>query len=305
MNNMLNAQKLQKFYAGKNILVTGGCGFIGSHVAEKLTHLGARVTILDDLSTGSLKNIQDVKNKVTFWQGDVTDFDTCAIATKNKDIIFHLAAFISVPHSFIDPTLCHKVNVDGTFNILQAARQNNVSRVIFSSSAAVYGPHEGVCSEKTACNPTSPYGFSKLIGEYYCMQYRTNFNLSTVALRYFNVWGARQNSDGPYSSAVAQFSQKMKQNKPITIFGDGKQTRDFVSVGDVADANILLGMHAPQLKESVFNIASGKSITILNLIDELKKQFPDYTGSIQFAPARSGDVFSSQADCSRYYQLFG
>lgn len=291
-------------YKNMPVLVTGGCGFIGSYVAEKLVEHGAHVTILDDLSTGSLKNIKNIKHDVTFIQESITNYTACLIATKNKKIIFHLAAFISVPESIKKPLLCHHINVDGTFNLLEAARINTVDRFIFSSSSAVYGKHEGACSEKTACNPESPYGFSKQIGELYCKQYAHNFGLKTVALRYFNVFGDRQNPNGNYAAVVAKFKQQMEQNMPITIFGDGSQTRDFIPVEQVANANLTVAMlDTDQMNGNIFNIATGKNISLRSLIEQLKTHFPSYNQPIHFAKGRPGDIQHSQANCSKYYHI--
>lgn len=294
---------MELFYKNLPVLVTGGCGFIGSHIVTELVSLGANVTILDNLSTGSLANIEHVKNKVTVIQKSITDKNACIEAAHGKKVIFHLAAFISVPQSMEQPYLCHEINVDGTVNMLEAARINSVERFVFSSSAAVYGFANGTCSEQTPTDPQSPYGFSKLIGEYYCKQYALNFGIKTAILRYFNVWGERQNPNGSYAAVVAKFMDQMKHNAPITIFGDGKQTRDFVPVRKVAHANLILSMLAPANAGQIFNIGTGTSITLLELIDQLKKQFPSYTGDIIFAPTRSGDLKYSAANCSKYYSL--
>ena len=291
---------LEAFYKDVPVLVTGGCGFIGSHIVQKLVDLGAHVTILDDLSTGSLANIEETKNKVTVIVGTITDYETCLLATKDKKIVFHLAAFISVPQSIEAPKECYDINVNGTLNLLEAARTHNVERFIFSSSAAVYGPTDTLCTEETSLNPQSPYGYSKLIGELYCQQYAKNFGMNTVILRYFNVWGERQSPNGAYAAVVAKFVNQMRENLPITIFGDGQQTRDFVPVKEVAHANLKLGMMAHAIPGQLFNIATGKSVTLLELIDQLKKDFPYYKHSINFAPVRSGDIKSSRADCSKY-----
>lgn len=298
--------KLKTFYQNKKVLVTGGCGFIGSHIAKKLVELGAHVTIMDNLSTGFIHNIETITDQINLLELDVRQPDNCLQATQNQDVIFHLAAFISVPDSIKKPDTCYKNNVEGTFNMLHAAHMNNVKKFIFSSSAAVYGPYEGICSENsTPCKPNSPYGFSKLIGEQLCAQYRTNFNIATVALRYFNVWGAGQNPSGAYAAVVAKFSENMAHNLPITIFGDGMQTRDFVHVSKIAEANLLLGMLADTKNtHSTFNIGTGTSINLLELIDKLKAQFPEYDQPIQFLPARLGDVQHSSADCTQYQSLF-
>lgn len=295
---------MEQFYRGKNVLVTGGCGFIGSHIAEKLVDLGAHVTILDDLSTGFLHNIESIKNKVTLIIASITDPNICKNTTKNKDIIFHLAAFISVPQSVEEPLVCHNVNINGTLNLLEAARINNVQRFVFSSSSAVYGSTNDIAKETDPCIPTSPYGMSKRVGELYCQQYAQHYGLKTICLRYFNVYGPRQDPNGPYAAVVAKFTYQMKHNLPITIFGDGKQTRDFIPVTDVANANLQCGMlNADLMNGQPFNIATGQSINLFELIELLKQQFPNYTEQILFGPPRPGDTKDSQADCSKYFSL--
>ena len=292
---------MKTYYKNLKILVTGGAGFIGSHISEKLISLGAKVTVLDNLSTGSLKNI---KNDVNFIHGDISDIDTCLSATKNQDLVFHLAAFISVPLSLQDPSLCHKINVNGTFNILNTSKINKVKRVIFSSSSAVYGNQEKTCTEEMPCNPESPYGFSKLMGELYCKQFFINFNLETVILRYFNVYGARQNPNGEYAAVSVKFKNLMQQNLPITIFGDGLQTRDFTPVEKVVEANLLLGsLSREKVTCKTFNVATGKSVHMIARIELLKKDFPYYNKKILFAPERSGDIKQSNAHSSKINAL--
>ena len=299
----METQTMHTFYKDLPCVITGGCGFIGSHVATELVHLGAHVTIIDDLSTGNLENIAHIKDRVNFIQASITNSAACLDATKDAAIIFHLAAFISVPQSMEQPYLCHAINIDGTMNILEAARVNGVKRVVFSSSSAVYGNAEDLCSELTPCNPESPYGYSKLIGELYCQQYAKNFGINTVILRYFNVWGDRQNPNGSYAAVVAKFMQQMRHNLPITIFGDGLQTRDFVPVAQVVQANLKLGMLAHTIPGNIFNVATGKSITLLDLVNQLKNDFPHYQGNINFAPARQGDLKYSMAQCKKYYSV--
>lgn len=293
--------QLANFYNNKNVLVTGGCGFIGSHIVELLVSFGAHVTILDDLSTGSLNNINNVKEHVHLIQGSIIDPKICRIATTHQHIIFHLAAFTSVPDSVARPEICHTINVDGTFNILNAARLNHVQRCIFSSSSAVYGKTMEISRETDQCSPTSPYGASKLIGEILCSQFSKNYGIKTIYLRYFNVYGPRQNPNAQYAAVVAKFSDCMSKNQPLVIFGDGKQTRDFVHVMDVAHANLIAGMLLDErTNDQAYNIASGKSINLFELISNLKKQFPDYQESILFKPARPGDVLHTQADCKKF-----
>lgn len=298
-NNMVYEQ-----YKNKNVLVTGGCGFIGSHLVEKLVELGAHVTILDDLSTGNLENIIAVKDFVTFIKGDITNLQTCILATQGQEIIFHLAAFISVAKSVADPVTCHTINVTGTQHMLEAARINNVQKFVTSSSAATYGTSEHINVETNKLHPESPYGMSKVINELYCQQYSLLYNLQTVCLRYFNVYGKRQDPHGPYAGAMAAFVHRLENNLPIIIFGNGLQTRDFVPVAKVVDANIRCAMLNKELMDGqAFNIASGESISILNLAYKLKAQYPNYTESITFGPARPGDPKCCAADCTKYNTL--
>ncbi len=292
---------MKKFYAGLPVLVTGGAGFIGSHITHQLVELDAQVTVMDNLATGFLDNLAPLQKQITFVQASVTDFDACLQATQGKNIIFHLAAQVSVPESVEAPQLCHQVNVNGTYNLLEAARLNHVPRFVFSSSAAVYGAHAGICTEETPCHPTSPYGTSKLVGELLCQQYTTNYGLLTACLRYFNVFGDRQNPNGAYAAVVARFHHCMKHNQPITIFGDGTQTRDFIPVADVAHANLTLGMQdATAMNGRPFNIATGRSISLLELIEQLKAEFPHYQHPLTFLPARRGDIQHSGARVNRW-----
>jgi UDP-glucose 4-epimerase len=299
------AHQLAQFYKDRPVLVTGGCGFIGSHVAQLLVSYGANVTILDDLSTGFEHNIAHIQEHVTFIKGSITDRDTCLQATQGQTVIFHLAAFTSVPDSVARPQVCHEINVNGTFNILDAARINKVERLVLSSSSAVYGQAEGISCETDPCQPLSPYGYSKLIDELLCQQFSKNYGIITTLLRYFNVYGPRQNPYAQYAAVVAKFSDSMKDNKPLTIFGDGTQTRDFVEVNQVAHANLIAGMRSDQSTSGdAFNIASGKSINLFELIDQLKEKFPDYSAPITFKEARAGDVLHTGANCTKFNQRF-
>jgi nucleoside-diphosphate-sugar epimerase len=287
------------FYNNKNVLITGGAGFIGSHIATALHGLNARITILDNLSAGSLENLAGLHNKITFIKGDITDKATCLSATKNIDTVFHCAAFISVPDSFTHPHTCYTTNIEGTRILLEACKENAVKNFVFSSSAAVYGNKNTVCKETDAPNPQSPYAESKLKGEQLCALYGSQGAMSIASLRYFNVFGERQNETSQYAAAIAQFTHCMKYERPITIFGNGKQTRDFVSVKAVAHANLLAGS-VPNIKGEVFNIASGSSITLFELIRTLRSTIKPRRLSIQFKPARKGDILHSKADCSKF-----
>jgi len=297
--------KAKQFYADKAVLVTGGCGFIGSHIVEQLLKHGARVTVIDNLSTGFEKNIASFKNKITLIKKSITDPSACDQAVAGAEVVFHLAAYTSVPGSVSNPALCHQINVDGTFNLLKAASQHGVKRFVFSSTSSVYGPREDRCCETdTHLNPSSPYGATKLMGELYCKQFSLLFNVPCVMLRYFNVFGPRQNPDSQYAAAVAKFRQRMERNEPITIFGDGTQTRDFVHVEEVALANLIVGM-APQesVNSQIYNIGTGKSISILELSESLKKEYPHYNHETQFAPARDGDVPHTQMSADKFNAL--
>jgi len=292
-------------YKDMSVLVTGGCGFIGSHLVEKLVESGAHVTILDNLSSGNKENIEKVKDRVLYIYGDITDFETCLQATKNQHIVFHLAAFLSVPGSMENPFDCHNTNVIGTQNILEAARINNIKRFVFSSTCAAYGESEYKCREDDKPAPASVYGFSKLIGEIHCKEYAQIFDMETVIMRYFNVYGPRQNPHGCYAGVIAKFTYNMEHDLPIIIFGDGTQTRDYVPVSNVIEANLLLGIcDKSYIQGEIFNIGIGKSTSILELIDILKKQYPCYQKDPVFMPARPGDVKYITADCSKYNQLY-
>jgi UDP-N-acetylglucosamine/UDP-N-acetylgalactosamine 4-epimerase len=292
---------MKHFYSGLPVLVTGGAGFIGSHLTHKLVELGAQVTVIDNLTTGFLDNLAPVLPSITFVQASVTDLEACLQVTQGQQIIFHLAAQVSVPESVERPQLCHHVNVNGTFNMLEAARLNKVPRFIFSSSSAVYGAYDGICSEDTPCNPTSPYGTSKLIGEYLCRQYTANYEVKSACLRYFNVYGERQNHNGTYAAVIAKFQQCMCTNQPITIFGDGTQTRDFIPVEEVVKANLTIGMQKDSVLDgSPCNIATGRSMSLLELIEQLKADYPTYHHPITFQPARAGDIKHSGAQARRW-----
>jgi UDP-N-acetylglucosamine/UDP-N-acetyl-alpha-D-glucosaminouronate 4-epimerase len=297
-------QIMKTFFYNRPVLVTGGAGFIGSHLVEKLVELGAYVTVLDDFSTGSLENLASVSDAITIQRASITDRAACLQATKGASVVFHLAAFISVPDSLHNPLQCYEINVQGTLNLLEACRINNVTRFVFSSSAAVYGSGHELCAEDSATTPESAYGTSKLIGEFLCQQYARNFGLKTICLRYFNVFGDRQNPQGSYAGVVAKFKDQMRNNYPITIFGNGQQTRDFIPVGNVVAANLNLALLADgEMTGQAYNIATGTSITLLELVELLKKDFPTYQEPVRFLPARAGDIQRSAANCQKYYRV--
>ncbi len=295
-------ESLQKFYDKKRVLVTGGAGFIGSHLVEKLVSLGARVTVFDNFSTGSLTNLKSVVHAINIIYADVRSPYSCLRATANQEIVFHLAAFISVPESFQNPQLCYNVNIDGTNNILAGCEKNNVKTFIYSSSSAVYGNKNTLCSEIDPLDPQSPYAISKHKGELATKHYFQTYRLNTAILRYFNVYGPRQNPHGSYAAVVAKFTQQLLAQKPLTIFGDGKQTRDFIHVSKIVEANLMVAMHN-NLHGDIYNVGTGKSMNLLQLIDHLEKELNIKRTTIMFLPARQGDITNSQANCEKYQKL--
>jgi len=325
-------------------LVTGGAGFIGSHIVDALIGQGHEVVVLDNFSTGKRENL--IVNPTQLVEGDIRDADICLEAAKGCDGIFHEAALVSVPDSINRPRDNHEINITGTLNVLEAARANGIKRVVFASSAAIYGDNPELPKrEDMLPEPKSPYALAKLTGEGYLNVYAECFGLETVALRYFNVFGLRQDPTSMYSGVISIFSERIKKGLPITIYGDGQQTRDFVNVKDVVQAN-LLAMNvqsvqnveivkrdsdpaAPTLNEAggrfdepqsgvsttstfneakgrfnVFNIATGKTTSLLELLDTLEA----ITGNRvdrSFYPSRSGDIQHSLADISNVLNVLG
>jgi len=281
----------------KKVVVTGGAGFIGSNLAKKLAP-DNKTIVVDDLSTGYIKNIQDDidKNQITFVKGSITDLDLLKEVFKNVDYVFHQAAIPSVPRSVKDPILSNHANVNGTLNVLVAAHYNNVKKVVYASSSSVYGdtPTLPKKEEMTPC-PLSPYAVSKLAGEYYCKVFTGVYNLKTVALRYFNVYGPKQDPDGEYAAVIPKFIMKILDDKSPVVFGDGKQTRDFSFIDDVVQANILA---AEGTACGVFNIAGGERITI-NALAGLIMKIADKKIDIEYKDPRTGDIKHSLADISK------
>jgi nucleoside-diphosphate-sugar epimerase len=293
------------FYKNKKIVVTGGAGFIGSNLVEALVYLGARVTVIDNLRTGKIENLATVASEIAFIQGDIRDKELCIKGLTNADIVFHLAAQVSVPESMNNPDECFEINVTGTFNLLEAARKHTIKRFLFSSSCAVYGEKNEPCIETMSCAPTSPYAYSKLLAEQLCQQYSRIFKVPTICFRYFNVFGFRQDPSSEYAGVVAKFNDKMLKNEPITIFGDGSQSRDFVPVSQIVQTNLEAAQLADTFcKGEPINVATGESTSILELFNDYKKITPWYTHKPEYAPARIGEVKQSQADCTRYRKLF-
>ena len=274
------------------IIITGGAGFIGSHIAEYWSNKNADVNIIDSLRTGFEKNIKNLPN-VTFHKGSITDKELVFDVLKNADYIFNLAALVSVPESLEKPDECIDINVKGLLNILDAAKTYKAKKVVHSSSAAIYGDDPRLPKDiSMRPKPQTPYGITKLDGEYYLQMYYEQYGLPTTSLRYFNVFGPRQDPQSQYAAAIPIFVFKALKNEPITIFGDGEQTRDFVYVKDVVKANVLAAEN--QKVTGVFNVANEKAITI----NELAKLIIKTTNSksqIIYKDERPGDIKHSLA----------
>ena len=283
----------------KKALVTGGCGFIGSNIVSKLLNKGYKVVVLDNLSTGYADNIKGLN--VELIKGDILEKELLLHVSKNVDYIFHLAACVGNLKSLNDPIFDSTVNINGTLNVLEAGRQNSVRKVVYSSSAAIYGEllYQPI-DEKHPIEPESPYGVSKLAGEKHCLWFSKHYNLNVACLRYFNVYGINQISD-PYGNVIPKWVNLILNNKPITIYGDGTQTRDFINVSDVAEANILAAEN--EGTRGYFNIATGSSITILELAGLLKKIF-DQDIEIIFEDFRAGEVKHCRAEISKAKSSF-
>ncbi|MEX2757029.1 MAG: SDR family NAD(P)-dependent oxidoreductase [Candidatus Sigynarchaeota archaeon] len=281
----------------KNVLVTGAAGFIGSNLVDALLADGARVVGLDNMFNGRMENLATASTspRFTFVKGDVRDMDFLLEAMKGIDIVYHEAAFTSVPQSVKMPQLCNDVNVGGMVNVLNAARIRDVKRVVFASSSAVYGDTPTLPKhEEMPLHPISPYGVSKMAAEAYCIAYHHVYGLETVALRYFNVFGSRQ-KDSPYSGVIAIFLAKIMKGENPTIFGDGKQSRDFTYVKDVVRANMLAATSVNAAGKAI-NVASGKPITLNELTGIMFKACKQDKLKIQYAAKRTGDILHSFAD---------
>jgi UDP-glucose 4-epimerase len=282
----------------RKVIVTGGAGFIGSHLAEELVRRGYYVTILDDLSTGKTENIELLlkKGDVEFIQGSITDLPLLQKLFQGAYYVFHLAAISGVPRSIEEPHLSHEVNATGTLKVLVAARDAGVNKVIYSSSASVYGDTPTLPTrEDTLLNPQSPYAIAKLAGEYYCLVFYQVYSLPTICLRCFNVYGPRQDPNSQYAAVIPGFIKSSQEGHPPIIFGDGEQTRDFAFVKDVVEANIL----AAQSDDcGVFNISQGQSITINRLAELIIRLIGAEVEPI-YQEVRPGDIKHSLADISK------
>lgn len=285
-------------------LVTGGAGFIGSHLVEALVARGEDVRVLDNLATGHLENLDTVRDRIEFIDGDIADLDTVQRAVSGMQAVFHQAALPSVPRSIKSPRASHDANLTGTLNVLIAARDRGVQRLVMASSSSVYGNSPALPkTESFEPKPLSPYAVTKLAGEYYAHVFSTLYGLSTVCLRYFNVFGPRQDPTSQYAGALAKFVRCALSHEAYPVFGDGEQSRDFTYVENVVDANLRAG-YAELDHSTIINIAGGARTTlneIIGYLNELTRQdLPT-----RFGPARAGDVLHSHADISRARDLLG
>jgi UDP-glucose 4-epimerase len=281
----------------KRLVITGGAGFIGSSLAYELFH-DNEVIIIDDLSTGKFENISYLIDRgvLSFIKGSILNLPLLVQSFDNVDFIFHQAALPSVPRSIKDPLLTNEVNITGTLNVLIAARDNNIKKVIFASSSSVYGEtHTLPKKEKMTPNPQSPYALTKLVGEYYCSLFNKIFKLSTVCLRYFNVYGPRQDPKSQYAAVIPRFISMILQDKPPIIYGDGEQTRDFTYIKDVIQANIIA---AETNSTGNYNIGSGRNVTINTVAKKIMEIIGKDLKPV-FQEPRPGDIRDSLADISR------
>jgi nucleoside-diphosphate-sugar epimerase len=288
----------------KRFLVTGGAGFIGSHIVEALVKRGHFVRVLDNFSSGNKNNLSAILNKIELIKGDIRSKKACLKATKGIDFVLHQAALRSVPKSLSQPHEYNAVNITGTLNLLEASRRNKIKSFVFASTSAIYGESNKFPEkEDNAPKLISVYPLTKLTGEYYCRVFSRNYGLNTVSLRYFNVYGPRQSLDDEYAVVIPKFINCALNNKKMPVYGTGRQSRDFVYVADVVEAN-MLAVAKKGLKGEVFNVASGKTYTILGLAKKLN----EITGkdiAPLFLRERPGDVFKTLADISKAKKVLG
>ncbi|MBV9125587.1 MAG: SDR family oxidoreductase [Planctomycetes bacterium] len=279
-------------------LVTGGAGFIGSHLVEHLLAAGHQVRVLDDFTTGKRENLAAVQDRVEVRAGSITDPDAVRAAVREVQWIFHLAALPSVQRSIEEPLTSHAACATGTLQVLDAARQAGVHRVVYAASSSAYGDIPGTTrTEDDPLSPMSPYAAAKLAGEHYCRCFTTSYGLETVRLRFFNIFGPRQDARSPYSGVIALFLAAMAAGKSPTIYGDGQQSRDFTYVDNAVQA-VVKAAAAPAAVGQVYNVGVGSSTSVLDLVRTLNELLGRHIQP-QHGPARLGDVRYSQADISR------
>jgi nucleoside-diphosphate-sugar epimerase len=285
-------------------LVTGGAGFIGSHLVEELVRRGERVRVVDSLVTGRRENLSSVAGRIEFVEGDLAAADVATSAAAGVDYVLHQAAIPSVPRSVAEPVFCHRANVDATLNLLVAARDAGVRRLVFAGSSSVYGNISVLPTrEDLPLDPLTPYALQKLMGEQYLKLFTSLYGLETVSTRYFNVFGPRQDPSSPYSGVISLFIQALLDGRAPTIYGDGEQTRDFTYVANVVDG-VLKACHASGVAGQVINVATGGRVS-LNALFATLRSLTGVSVLPAYGPARTGDVRHSQADIGRARAMLG
>lgn len=289
----------------RRVLVTGGCGFIGSHLVETLLALDARVVVFDNVSSGRETNLPK-SDRVELIRGSVLEMPAIDLAMRGCEVVFHLAARVSVPQSVTDPKSYHDINGTGTVNVLEVARSVGVKRVVYSASSSAYGDAAELPKVETmAERPKSPYAAAKLVGEQYVRAYAACYDIDAISLRYFNIFGPRQNPHSPYSGVIAAFSKMILAGESPRVTGDGSASRDFTFVHNVVHANLLAATRPERLNGEVVNIAAGQRRTILELADAMLQEFGRPDLRPVFAPARAGDVAHSLASLEKARALIG
>ncbi len=284
----------------QKVVVAGGAGFIGSHLAEYYGNIGYEVFVIDNLRSGKKENLEVIDN-LHFIEDSITNKDIVNDTIKDADYVFNFAALVSVPESIEKPYECVDINVNGLLNLLEASKIFGVKKLVHVSSAAVYGDNPILPKKVTMSpEPKTPYSITKLDGEFYCKMYSEQFGLKTTSLRFFNVFGERQNPKSQYAAAVPIFIEKAVKNEDITIYGDGLQTRDFIYVKDIVQACSLAANS--QIKTGLFNVAYGKSITILDIAKTIIK-LTDSKSKVLFAPERAGDIKHSLAEVTETFDI--
>jgi nucleoside-diphosphate-sugar epimerase len=285
-------------------LVTGGAGFIGSNTVDELVRRGHSVVVLDDLSAGKEENLAEVRSKITFVKGSITDLEVVHKAMQQADYVIHLAARTSVPRSVKDPLETNRINIDGTLNVLVAARDNKVKRVVFAASSSAYGETPTLPkTESMLPQPISPYGVTKYVGELYAKAFGRCYGLENVCVRYFNIFGPRQDPDSAYSGVLSRFATAFLEDQQPVVYGDGEQTRDFTYVDNAVQAN-LLACEATTATGGVFNVGTGGRVS-LNQTLEYLRQITGKKLQAKYDPPRDGDIRDSQADISLAQQVLG
>jgi nucleoside-diphosphate-sugar epimerase len=287
------------------VLVTGGAGFIGSNLAGALIKQGAKVNIIDNFVTGFRENLEEIAGDFDFIEGDLNDPSSLKKAVDSVEIVFHEAALPSVPRSVADPQETHDACVNGTFNLLVACRDHGVRRLIYAASSSAYGDQQTLPKVETMPpDPLSPYAAAKLMGEYYCSVFNNVYGLETLSLRYFNVFGPRQNPSSQYSGVISRFIDALMKNETPIIYGDGEQTRDFTYIDNVVDANIKAAQTAKGLGQTA-NVANGERVSLNELLDVMKRVTGRNEVEATFEAERTGDVKHSQADNARAREWIG